>query len=83
MQDDVHNAFMHSCLWKLTEQFSKVLCTLQSNGYNAAADHASWWALRGILLEVFGLMNSSNPYVSANGAFDYQTGVAGSKLQSA
>ncbi|CAL8466849.1 g6385 [Coccomyxa elongata] len=54
-----------------------------SNGYNAAADHASWWALRGILLEVFQLGNTTNPYTSVGGAYDYQTGIAGSKLMSA
>nr|QOL01091.1 putative extracellular protein CSOL_020 [Pseudococcomyxa simplex] len=54
-----------------------------SNGYNAASDHASWWALRGILLEAFQLTNTSNAYTSAGGAYDYQTGIAGAKLMSA
>ncbi len=57
--------------------------SLQSNGYNAAADHGSWWTLRGILLEAFKLANSTNPYTSAAGAYDYQTGIGGSKLMSA
>ncbi len=55
----------------------------QSSGYNAAADHASWWALRGILLELFSLSNSSNPYTATLGTYDYQTGIAGETLQAA
>lgn len=56
---------------------------MQSNGYNPSSDKASWWALRGLLLEKFGLTNSTNPYTAAGGAYDYQTGINGERLLSA
>ncbi|CAL5227211.1 g10130 [Coccomyxa viridis] len=55
----------------------------QSNGYNPAADRASWWALRGLLMESFGLTNMSNPYTATGGAYDYQTGINGQRLANA
>ncbi|CAK0757371.1 hypothetical protein CVIRNUC_002534 [Coccomyxa viridis] len=54
-----------------------------SNGYNPSSDKASWWALRGLLLESFSLTNSTNPYTAAGGAYDYQTGINGERLLSA
>lgn len=59
------------------------LSWVQSNGYNPAADRASWWALRGLLMESFGLTNMSNPYTATGGAYDYQTGINGQRLANA
>ena len=56
---------------------------MQSNGYNPRSDRESWWALRGLLMDVFGLTNLTNPYTAAGGAYDYQTGINGERLTSA
>lgn len=56
---------------------------VQSSGYNPASDRASWWALRGLLMDTFGLFNSTNPYTATGGAYDYQTGINGQRLLNA
>ena len=56
---------------------------MQSSGYNPASDRASWWALRGLLLDIFDLFNSTNPYTATAGVYDYQTGINGQRLLSA
>jgi hypothetical protein len=49
----------------------------QSNAYNPVADRASWWGLRGVLLEKFGLTNTTDPYTAFGNTYDYDTGFAG------
>jgi len=56
---------------------------VQSSGYNAASDRASWWALRGLLMDSFSLTNMTNPYTATGGAYDYQTGINGQRLANA
>ena len=53
------------------------LVAVQSSAYNPVADRASWWGLRGLLLEQFGRTNMTDPYTAAGNTYDYATGFSG------
>lgn len=61
---------------------TRVHALLQSNAYNPVADRASWWGLRGVLLEQFGLTNTTDPYTAFGDIYDYDTGFAGYRARS-
>ena len=48
----------HSGHW---ERKLCVLTGMQSNAYNPTSDRASWWALRGLLLEVMSICRAPAP----------------------